>query len=40
MTSKQLEESVAYLKGKGFDNPEFGIILGSGLGKMVAEIES
>ena len=40
MTSKQLEKSAAYLKKKGFDNPEIGIVLGSGLGKMVAEIES
>lgn len=40
MTSKQLEESVAYLKKKGFDNPEIGIVLGSGLGKMVDEVES
>ncbi|MCE2613212.1 purine-nucleoside phosphorylase [Flavobacteriaceae bacterium D16] len=40
MTSKQLQESVAYLKKKGFDNPEIGIVLGSGLGQMVDEIES
>lgn len=40
MTQKQLDESVAYLKEKGFEKPEIGIILGSGLGKMVAEIES
>ena len=40
MTNKQLEKSAAYLKNKGFDSPEIGIVLGSGLGKMVAEIES
>ena len=40
MTSKQLEESVSYLKNKGFENPEFGIVLGTGLGQMVDEIES
>ena len=36
---KQLEESVNYLKNKGFDNPEFGIVLGTGLGKLVDAIE-
>ncbi len=40
MTSKQLEESTAYLKNKGFDNPEIGIVLGTGLGKLVSEIEN
>lgn len=40
MTQKQLDTSVAYLKDKGFENPEIGIVLGSGLGKMVAEIEN
>jgi len=39
MTKKQLEESVAYLKNKGFDNPEIGIVLGTGLGKLVDEIQ-
>ncbi|WP_411028910.1 purine-nucleoside phosphorylase [Spongiimicrobium sp. 3-5] len=39
MTSKQLEESTAYLKNKGFDTPEIGIVLGTGLGKLVEEIE-
>ena len=39
MTKKQLEESVAYLKNKGFDKPEIGIVLGTGLGKLVAEID-
>tara|TARA_R110002167_G_scaffold42455_2_gene128880 strand:+ start:794 stop:1609 length:816 start_codon:yes stop_codon:yes gene_type:complete len=39
MTKKQLEESVAYLKNKGFDQPEIGIVLGTGLGQLVEEIE-
>ncbi|MCW5515119.1 purine-nucleoside phosphorylase [Muriicola sp. Z0-33] len=39
MTKKQLEESVAYLRKKGFDAPEIGIVLGTGLGKLVEEIE-
>ncbi|MEM1337807.1 MAG: purine-nucleoside phosphorylase [Bacteroidota bacterium] len=38
MTKKQLNESVTYLKNKGFDAPEIGIVLGTGLGKMVDEI--
>ena len=38
MTKKQLQESVAHLKHKGFDNPEIGIVLGTGLGKLVDEI--
>ena len=40
MIKKELDESVAYLKGKGFENPEIGIILGTGLGKLVDEIEN
>nr|WP_299170406.1 purine-nucleoside phosphorylase [uncultured Allomuricauda sp.] len=40
MTKKQLEESVAYLKNKGFDAPEIGIVLGTGLGQLVNEIEN
>lgn len=39
MTSKQLNESVAYLIEKGFDSPEIGIVLGTGLGKLAHEIE-
>ncbi len=39
MTKKQLDESVAYLKNKGFDDPEIGIVLGTGLGQLVNEIE-
>ncbi len=40
MTVKQLEESTTYLKNKGFDSPEIGIVLGTGLGKLVDEIEN
>lgn len=39
MTTKQLEESVEHLKSKGFETPEVGIVLGTGLGQMVDEIE-
>ncbi|MDO1512349.1 purine-nucleoside phosphorylase [Maribacter confluentis] len=39
MTKEQLLESVAYLKNKGFDKPEIGIVLGTGLGKLVDHIE-
>ena len=36
---KYIQESVEYLKKKGFDAPEIGIVLGTGLGKLVDEIE-
>ena len=36
---KFIEESTEYLNSKGFDAPEIGIILGTGLGKMIDEIE-
>ena len=39
MTKKQLEESIAYLKNKGFVTPEIGIVLGTGLGQLVNEIK-
>ncbi|MEO9512571.1 MAG: purine-nucleoside phosphorylase [Flavobacteriaceae bacterium] len=39
MTKKQLLESVDYLKKKGFDSPEIGIVLGTGLGQLVDEIQ-
>ncbi|SHJ41813.1 purine-nucleoside phosphorylase [Maribacter aquivivus] len=35
----ELLESVAYLKNKGFDKPEIGIVLGTGLGKLVDSVE-
>ncbi len=40
MTQKQLNESVTYLRGKGFDFPEIGIVLGTGLGRLVDEIKN
>jgi len=36
---KFIEESTEYLKQKGFDNPEVGIILGTGLGQLINEID-
>ena len=35
---KIIEETVEYLQNKGFKNPEVGIILGTGLGQLVDEI--
>lgn len=40
MTQNQLDESVAHLNSKGFENPEVGIVLGTGLGQLVDEIEN
>ena len=40
MTQKQLDESSEYLQNKGFDNPEIGIVLGTGLGQLVNEIQN
>jgi len=37
--TQQIKETVDYLKEKGFDSPEIGIILGTGLGKLTQEIE-
>ena len=36
---KYIEETVDYLKQKGFEKPEIGIILGTGLGQLVNEID-
>lgn len=36
---KYIEETVDYLKEKGFESPEIGIILGTGLGQLINEIE-
>lgn len=33
-----IKETTAYLKEKGFDEPEVGIILGTGLGQLLEEI--
>lgn len=35
---KYIEETVDYLKSKGFEKPEIGIILGTGLGQLINEI--
>ena len=40
MTGKLLKESTDYLIGKGFDTPEIGIVLGTGLGKLANDIEN
>lgn len=40
MTSKQLKESTDYLIDKGFEAPEIGVVLGTGLGKLVDDIEN
>ncbi|MEO2050768.1 MAG: purine-nucleoside phosphorylase [Allomuricauda sp.] len=39
MTQEQLNESVDYLKKRGFDTPEIGIVLGTGLGQLVDDIQ-
>ncbi len=36
---KYIQESTEYLKSKGFINPEIGIILGTGLGQLINEVE-
>ncbi|MFD0834253.1 purine-nucleoside phosphorylase [Mariniflexile aquimaris] len=36
---KEIEETTDYLIQKGFENPEIGIILGTGLGQLLNEIE-
>lgn len=35
---KYIEKTVDYLKQKGFDKPEIGIILGTGLGQLINEV--
>ncbi|MFC4268245.1 purine-nucleoside phosphorylase [Polaribacter marinivivus] len=35
---QQLQESILFLKEKGFSNPEIGVVLGTGLGKLIHEI--
>ncbi|AXT52472.1 purine-nucleoside phosphorylase [Aquimarina sp. BL5] len=37
--TKYIKETTEYLQEKGFDNPEIGIILGTGLGQLLDEIE-
>ncbi|WP_299338781.1 purine-nucleoside phosphorylase [uncultured Psychroserpens sp.] len=36
---KFITETADYLVSKGFDNPEIGIILGTGLGQLINEVE-
>lgn len=36
---KQIEKTAAYLQERGFKAPEVGIILGTGLGQLIDEIE-
>ncbi|BAO55286.1 purine-nucleoside phosphorylase [Nonlabens marinus] len=41
MLSRQiLDKSINYLKQNGFDAPEIGIVLGTGLGQLVDQIEN
>lgn len=40
MTQAQLDESVDYLIKRGFEAPEIGIVLGTGLGQLVDNIEN
>ena len=39
MKKQQLKETIAYLKSVGITAPEVGIVLGTGLGKLVDEID-
>ncbi|EAR11777.1 purine nucleoside phosphorylase [Polaribacter irgensii 23-P] len=39
MKIQQLQETINFLKVKGITTPEVGIVLGTGLGKLVDEIE-
>ncbi len=36
---KYIEETVSYLQDKGFESPELGIILGTGLGQLINNID-
>jgi purine-nucleoside phosphorylase len=36
---KYISETTAYLEDKGFENPEIGIILGTGLGQLIQKVE-
>ena len=39
MTREQLHETVQFLKDKGVETPEIGIVLGTGLGKLIEHTE-
>ncbi|MEL6809792.1 MAG: purine-nucleoside phosphorylase [Bacteroidota bacterium] len=36
---KYIEESVEFLQSRGFDSPEIGIILGTGLGQIIENVD-
>ena len=38
--SEKIKETAVFLREKGMINPEFGLILGSGLGELASEIEN
>lgn len=40
MEKELLQKTTEYLKDKGFINPEIGIVLGTGLGQLVAQIKN
>ncbi len=40
MLLEKLAQSVEFLKNKGIDNPQTGLVLGTGLGQMVSEISA
>jgi purine-nucleoside phosphorylase len=40
LSKKQLDQSIEYLKSQGFEAPEVGIVLGTGLGQLVDSIEN
>lgn len=37
--TKYIEGAAEYLQQRGFENPEVGIILGTGLGKIIENVE-
>ena len=39
MKKQHLQETISYLKSKGINCPEIGIVLGTGLGRIVDEIQ-
>jgi len=39
LKKQHLQETISFLKSKGIDTPEIGIVLGTGLGKIVTEIQ-
>ena len=39
MKKQHLQETITYLKSKGINSPEIGVVLGTGLGRIVDEIQ-